>query len=195
MIPFSVIPPATRSRALLPETVRSPLRVTPPVKVPAALSSDSSSVAPSANATVPPFTVPRKFQEPVLAFKVRVAPVLFTVPVRLTTPPVRLMVPSPAVVTAPPRFSVELTTLMAPLLLQLPPSVRVESVAEAMPALVMAMLVATTVPPFVAWIVPALVKMLLGPTVRLCAAMLALIRPLLARLLVPPVSHCSPTEA
>ncbi len=178
MVPFSVNPPATRRRALLPETVRSLLRATPPVKVPALLSSDSSSAAPSAKTTVPPLTVPRKCQDPVAALSVSVAPTLFNVPVRLMTPPARLIVPIPAVLNEPPRLIV---------LAELPSRCRVPLLLQA--------LVSDRIPPATASNVPALVKVALKAAVRVWPPTFAEIRPLLTRLLVPEFSHCSPSDA
>src|SRR5690348_8699778 len=109
MTAFRVSPPFTRSAALVPETVRSLLSVTPLLNVPDVLLVASSSEAPSAKATVPPSIVPdvpEKFQDPVAAFRVSVVPVFFSVPVRFTTPPARLIVPIPAVPKDPARFTV-----------------------------------------------------------------------------------------
>ncbi len=50
------------------------------------------------------------------------------------------------------------------------------------------------VPPPTASIVPALVKVLVGRNVSVWPALDDEIRPLLTRLLLPPLSHCSPIE-
>ncbi len=148
------------------------------MKVPDALSDVSSRVTASAKTTVPPLIVPKKFHDPVVAFSVSVAPALFSVPVRLITPPARLIVPMPAVVKVPPRFTV---------LAALPSRWR-------MPMLVQAF-ASDSVPPPIASIVPALVKVVATPTDRDCAVLLADNRPLLINPFAPLFSHCSPIEA
>ena len=67
------------------------------------------SVAPSLSVMVPPSIRLLKFHEPVEAFRVRLRLSLFSVPVRLTVPPLRLYVPV-GVVKVPPRFRVPLLT-------------------------------------------------------------------------------------
>ena len=75
-----------------------------------------ASVWPSANATVPPTTVPpSRFHVPVVALNVNVLPVLVSVPVRFTVPPIRVkLVEAPRWRTVPPRFNVPPLTLTAP---------------------------------------------------------------------------------
>jgi hypothetical protein len=56
---------------------------------------------------------------------VNIDPVLFSVPVTFTVPPVLVIVPKPDVLNVPPMFSVPLLTLIVPLLLQEPPKANV----------------------------------------------------------------------
>src|SRR4051794_40765354 len=78
-------------------------------------------MAPPLTETAPPWTVPpARFQLPVVVSSARVAPALASVPVRLTTPPLRLKLPNPATVKLPPRFTVELLSDILPALDQLP---------------------------------------------------------------------------
>ena len=75
--------------------------------------------APPDSLSVPLFIVPpARFHEPVVASRASVVPVLSSVPVRFTVPPVRLNVPRPASVKLPPRFTVELVAVIVPVLLQ-----------------------------------------------------------------------------
>src|SRR5262249_20844419 len=71
---------------------------------------------------------PSRTQVPVVALRARVVPVLVSVPVRLTVPPLRLKVPSWASANVPPRFTVELVAVMVPPLDQLPERFSVEFV-------------------------------------------------------------------
>lgn len=78
-------------------------------------------VLPPANCNDPPVIVPpSRFHVPVAAFNVSVSLALLRFPVRLTVPPVRVKEErsNPAVVTDPPRFSVELLTVIDPVELQ-----------------------------------------------------------------------------
>ena len=80
--------------------------------------------------TVPPSTVPPlSTQEPPTALSTNTALLLLRVPVKFTTPPLRLRVPRLANVKLPPRFTVALVALIVPVLVQLPPKVRVELAA------------------------------------------------------------------
>ena len=71
---------------------------------------------------VPPVIVPppANVNEPVLAFNTSVVPVLSNVPMIFTTLPLRWIVSTLARVNVPPRFTVEFTALMTPVLFQLP---------------------------------------------------------------------------
>ena len=132
---------------------------------------------PSANATVPPTTAPPfKFHEPVVALTTR--SVLVSVPVRLTVPPVRLIVPMSSWVKVPSRFSVELFTVTVPSLSQSSSRVSVESVAEIAPVLVHVALLSVSVAPLMASAVPLLVNPLVL-IVRACPETSAVSVPLL----------------
>src|SRR5712664_1103299 len=90
-----------------------------PSSVPPLLVNTNS--APPASLSVPFLIVPpTRFQEPVVAVRARVLLVLSSVPVRFTVPPERLKVPKPAVVKLPPRFTVEVLSVIVPVLLQTP---------------------------------------------------------------------------
>jgi hypothetical protein len=66
------------------------------------------------------------FHDPVVVpLSVSVEPVLSSVPVKLTVPPLRDHVPSPEVVNEPPRFNVPAVTLIVPVFLQLPETLTV----------------------------------------------------------------------
>ena len=95
----------------------------------------------------PPIT-----HDPVVAFKINVVPVLVSVPVTFTVPPLRTNVPTWAVVTVPPKFSAVFVTVNVPVLLHAPLSVTVESVAVMLP--VFTRLLTVSVPPLIARIVP-----------------------------------------
>jgi hypothetical protein len=122
-VPLSVSPLVTVALPELLAPSRSLLRVTP-LNVPPELV--STSWAPPAPVTVPPLTVPpASCHEPVVAVRAKVAAALFSVPVMLTMPPVRLNVPRSAVLTVPSRLTVPALTVMVPLLLQAPRMVSV----------------------------------------------------------------------
>ncbi len=68
----------------------------------------ATSEVPSDSVTVPLRIVPPdRSQEPVLAVKANVFPVLSRVPVRFTVPPLRVSVPKPAVVKLPPKLRID----------------------------------------------------------------------------------------
>src|SRR5882672_3801578 len=118
--------------------------------------------APSAKAIVPPTIVPpNRFQDPVTAFSSN--PLLVRVPVRFTAPPVRLMVPIAAVVNVPPRFSVELFTVIVFALLHTPANDNVELVAVMVPVTVFdhAPVLMESVAPLIASSTALLVKVLM----------------------------------
>ncbi len=194
IVPLSVRPPLTRNAEFVPDTVRSLLSVTPLVNVPLVLSVLKSSVEPFANCTVPPLITPKKFHDPVAAFNVSVEPVLVSVPLRLTVPPVRLIAPNPAVVKVPPRLRVEFVTVMVPVLVQLLPRFSVESVAVIVPVLPVARLFTANVAPLVACAVPVLTNVLLGEIVTVMPETLVEMRPAFTRKLPPPCSTCPPID-
>ena len=150
------VKPLTTLRSWPLSIVMSPLSVTP-LNVPPLVVVRNDE--PSANATVPPTTVPpRRRHDPVAAFSVRF--VFVNTPVRFTVPPVRVITPMPACVNVPPRFKVELVTFTAPRLFQAPANVSVEFVADIIPvpALVQVVPAIDRIPPLIASAVPLLVN-------------------------------------
>src|SRR5688572_12389911 len=118
------------------------------------------------------------FHEPLAGVKLTTAPALFIVPVRLAARPVRLTVPSPAVVKVPPSSTVALVVEMVPALVQLPPMAIVALVVEFTdaPAEFVNEVGAMLSVPADAWKVPMLVTfVLLMVSVRPSAS--ALMRP------------------
>ncbi len=164
------------------------------MNVPLVLSVLISSVDPLANCTVPPLITPKKFHDPVAAFNVSVEPVFVSVPLRLTVPPVRLIVPNPEFVKFPPRLSVEFVTLIVPVFVQLPPRLSVELVTVIVPVLPVARLFTANVAPLVACAVPVLTNVLLGEIVSVMPETLVEMRPAFTRKLPPPCSTCPPID-
>ena len=145
---FNVKPFTSASKWLF-EIVMSLLSVTPLNVPPLVVVMNDE---PSANAMVPPTTVPpSRFHEPVVASSVRVSPVLVSVPVTFTVPPVRVIVPMPAVVKEPSSSSVELSMFSVP--------VAFDHVALSI----------FRIPPLIASAVPLFVKVkLVVPIVSVC---------------------------
>ena len=113
---FNVKPFTSASKWLF-EIVMSLLSVTPLNVPPLVVVMNDE---PSANAMVPPTTVPpSRFHEPVVASSVRVSPVLVSVPVTFTVPPVRVIVPKSELSKLLPRFNVPPSILKVPVLVQL----------------------------------------------------------------------------
>ena len=117
-VAFNSRPFVTLSDCPLP-IVTSELSVAPSRVPPPAIN-----CAPPLAVIVPPRIVPpvATVTEPLVASSANVDPVLSSVPLRLTVPPVPSNVPKPANVKVPPRFSVPpLLALKRPLLLQFAP--------------------------------------------------------------------------
>ena len=94
--------------------------VTPPVRFPPL--PVRAKTEPPVSVIVPPAIVPPSSrQAPIAGESASVVPALFSVPVRFTTAPVALKLPSAALVNDPPRLTVAPAAVIVPALTQLLP--------------------------------------------------------------------------
>ena len=108
-----------------------------------------------------PFLIvpPARFQGPVAVLIGKSAPVLSRRPVMLKTEFARVMVPIPAVVKLPPKFTVPPIVAIVPVLVHAPPRFNVELVSLRLAAFVQFDALIDREPPLIAWIVPWFVQL------------------------------------